>query len=152
VCTLVPVLGSACLTTSSSTTGFNPRSHREVDLEVAGEVRHRVEKGQTLYRIARTYGLSVDELMQANRIDDPRELKAGEELVVPGAHAPRAKVVETDSPEPTPPARPVASSPPLRAVRALRPKRKRAPRRHRSRGARRSSREDRCAGNDALCR
>ena len=79
--TLVPALGSACLTTSGSTTAFAPRSHREVDLDVSGEVRHRVEKGQTLYRIARTYGLSVDELMQANRIDDPRELKSVAEAV-----------------------------------------------------------------------
>ncbi len=119
VCTLVPVLGSACLTTSSSTTGFSPGSHREVDLDVSGEVRHRVEKGQTLYRIARTYGLSVDELMQANRIEDPRELKAGEALVIPGAKAPSAKVVEADSPEPTPPARTVSSTSPPRQQKAM---------------------------------
>jgi lipoprotein NlpD len=105
---LMTVLLGACVTTSGSSTGFSPRSHREVDLVESGEVRHRVEKGQTLYRIARTYKLSVDALMQANRIDDPRELKSGEELVIPGAHMPSAQVVDADSPEPAPPARTVS--------------------------------------------
>jgi len=119
VCTLVPVLGSACLTTSASGSGFAPRAHRELDLDAAGEVRHRVEKGQTLYRIAKTYGLSVDELMRANGIDDPRELKAGEALLIPGAQKPTPKVVEADAPEPTPPSRPLAPSQEKRQPKAV---------------------------------
>lgn len=57
-------------------------------------VRHTVGPGQTLYRIARTYGLSVDELMAANGIEDPRTLKVGQELSVPGA----TKVLEVVPP------------------------------------------------------
>lgn len=68
---------------------------------------HKVEKGQTLYRIAKAYGVTVEELMDANRIEDPRDLKVGELLYVPGATLHRA--VETyDSPEPDPPKREVA--------------------------------------------
>jgi murein DD-endopeptidase MepM/ murein hydrolase activator NlpD len=116
---VVGALSSACVTTSASS-GFVPAAHREPDLVTAsGEVRHRVEKGQTLYRIARTYGLSVDELMRANAIDDPRELKVGEWLRIPGAEAPKAKVVEADSPEPTPPARPAAATPEKKAPKVL---------------------------------
>jgi len=48
-------------------------------------VRHRVKPGQTLYRIARSYGLTTAELMEANGIDDPRTLAVGQELVIPGA-------------------------------------------------------------------
>jgi len=69
--------------------------------------KHRVEKGQTLYRIAKTYGLSVEELMAANGISDPRELAVGEELVVPGSGAPKP-VAPADSPEPVAPARAVS--------------------------------------------
>jgi lipoprotein NlpD len=56
--------------------------HREPALVI---VRHRVEPGQTLYRIARTYGLTPEELATANRLEDPRALSVGQELVIPGA-------------------------------------------------------------------
>ena len=46
---------------------------------------HVVQKGETLYRIARTYGLDPRELMDANGISDPRTLAPGQELFVPGA-------------------------------------------------------------------
>jgi murein DD-endopeptidase MepM/ murein hydrolase activator NlpD len=91
------LLGSACVTTEA----VSPRAgaletHVEPDQAL---VTHRVEKGQTLYRISRAYGLTVEELMDANRIDDPRELKAGELLYVPGAKE-RRPVPEYDAPEP----------------------------------------------------
>lgn len=52
--------------------------------DVAGVV-HVVRRGQTLYRIARTYGIEPADLMQANGITDPRTLAVGQELFVPGA-------------------------------------------------------------------
>ena len=78
-------------------------THVEPELVVT---RHRVEKGQTLYRIARAYGLTVEELMQANNLEDPRELKAGEELWIPGSASVKP-VPEFDAPEPAPPPRQV---------------------------------------------
>ncbi len=84
--------------------GVLSNEHREPELLV---VTHTVEKGETLYRIARTYGLTVDELMLANRLDDPRELKVGETLEIPGAKEKKA-VTTFDSPEPEPLARPRA--------------------------------------------
>jgi murein DD-endopeptidase MepM/ murein hydrolase activator NlpD len=51
-------------------------------------VYHTVERGQTLWRIARSYGVGVDELAAANGIDDPDRLEAGVRLLVPGATAP----------------------------------------------------------------
>ena len=73
-------------------------------------MRHKVEKGQTLYRIARTYGLTVDELMAANGIEDPTTLQIGQELVIPGSGSLKP-VVAADSPEPEPPAHPPAAPP-----------------------------------------
>lgn len=104
---LVSLLGSACATTQT-----HIRSDAVEQLRVEpgqAVVTHKVARGQTLYRIARAYGLSVEELMDANRIDDPRELKAGELLYVPGAKE-RKTVAEFDAPEPEPAPRAVPAS------------------------------------------
>lgn len=52
-------------------------------------VYHRVERGQTAYRIAKTYDIDTDVLLEANGIDDPRTLKVGEMLWIPGVTATR---------------------------------------------------------------
>jgi murein DD-endopeptidase MepM/ murein hydrolase activator NlpD len=102
---LVSLLGSGCVTTQVLKAGALT-THVEPDQAM---VTHPVQKGQTLYRIARAYGLTVEELMDANRIDDPRELKAGELLYVPGARE-RKAVPEYDAPEPEAQPRPVTAS------------------------------------------
>lgn len=50
----------------------------------ARAVYHTVAPGETLYRIGKTYGVSVDDLMRANRIRDPSKLKQGQTLYIPG--------------------------------------------------------------------
>ncbi|HVP66671.1 MAG TPA: M23 family metallopeptidase [Anaeromyxobacteraceae bacterium] len=68
---------------------------------------HVVQKGETVYRIAKTYGLEPRELMEVNGLSDPRTLHTGMELFIPGA--PRALEVPTLPPgavEPAPPASP----------------------------------------------
>lgn len=99
------LLVSACATTHVPAKTGALQTHVEPDQSVT---THKVGKGQTLYRIAKAYGLSVEELMDANRIDDPRELKAGELLYVPGARA-RKTVTEYDAPEPEPLPRPLTA-------------------------------------------
>ena len=51
-------------------------------------VRHTVAPGETMYRIAKNYGITVEELSEANGIDDPRTLVLGQELVIPGVERP----------------------------------------------------------------
>ena len=90
-------------------------------------VVHVVKKGETLWRIARAYGITPADLMETNGISDPRAVPAGMELFVPGA----TRVVEVPpapgSPAPaeadpaeaaTPPrpARPPSAAPVLPAV------------------------------------
>jgi lipoprotein NlpD len=48
-------------------------------------VYHTVQKGQTLYRIADAYGLSVEVLRRSNHLGDPKKLQVGTRLWVPGA-------------------------------------------------------------------
>jgi murein DD-endopeptidase MepM/ murein hydrolase activator NlpD len=55
-----------------------------VEPELLGTT-HVVQKGETLYRIARTYGIDPRELMEANGISDPKSLVVGQALFVPGA-------------------------------------------------------------------
>jgi len=46
---------------------------------------HPVKKGQTLYAIAKAYGMSVEELQSINGIQDPSELDVGHHLWIPDA-------------------------------------------------------------------
>jgi len=55
-----------------------------------GMVVHIVGPGQTLFRIARAYGVSLAALIEANRLRSPNAIAAGQRLLVPGARAPVA--------------------------------------------------------------
>ena len=48
-------------------------------------VVHVVRRGETMYRIARAYGIDPADLMETNGIADPRNVDVGTELFVPGA-------------------------------------------------------------------
>ncbi len=72
------------MTVGCVTAGPVGLSSRHVEPELVA-VKHRVEPGQTLFRIARAYGVSPDDLAAANGISDPRSLAIGQELVIPGA-------------------------------------------------------------------
>jgi lipoprotein NlpD len=48
-------------------------------------IYHPVQKGQTLYAIAKAYGVSVEELQQSNGIREPSELDVGHHLWIPDA-------------------------------------------------------------------
>jgi lipoprotein NlpD len=55
-----------------------------VEPDLVGVV-HVVKRGETVYRIAKSYAIPPRELMEANDLRDPRLLEAGMELFVPGA-------------------------------------------------------------------
>ncbi len=48
-------------------------------------VYHPVLPGQNLYRIALTYKVPIEALIDANRIQDPGKIQAGQKLFIPGA-------------------------------------------------------------------
>ena len=49
---------------------------------------HIVARGETLTAIAKMYKVTVDELQQANHIEDGRKLQAGQTILIPGASSP----------------------------------------------------------------
>jgi len=48
-------------------------------------IYHIVERGQTLYRIAKTYNININELMRINKITDSTQVGIGQKLFIPGA-------------------------------------------------------------------
>ncbi len=56
-------------------------------------LRHRVRRGETVWDIARFYGISRDAIISANKITEPKRIKVGAKLFIPGI-APISK--ETD--------------------------------------------------------
>ncbi|MEA3368991.1 MAG: LysM peptidoglycan-binding domain-containing M23 family metallopeptidase [Candidatus Ratteibacteria bacterium] len=60
-------------------------------------VYHRVKKGQTLWRVSKTYGVPLEELIRINRISDVRRIKTGQLIFIPGTKA--KKKVATYQPE-----------------------------------------------------
>ena len=63
---------------------------------------HRLQPGQTLYSLARTYDVPLDDLMRANGIVDPTTIPAGRPIFIPGA-------VGTGRPSSPDPSAPVVS-------------------------------------------
>jgi LysM repeat protein len=49
----------------------------------SGDVVHMVVSGDTLLSIARRYGVTVNEIIQANNIPNPNSLTVGQQLVIP---------------------------------------------------------------------
>jgi len=68
-------------------------------------IYHTVQPGQTLYRIAKTYGIEEDRLARINGIRDPTQLKASQRLFIPGATH-MLRVPATSSPAVRAPVRP----------------------------------------------
>lgn len=66
-----------------------PAHHDEPAL--AGIV-HVVRRGETIWRIARAYGIDPADLMETNGVADPHAVEIGTELFVPGA----SRVVEVE--------------------------------------------------------
>jgi LysM repeat protein len=54
---------------------------------------HVVQPGENLYRIALKYGVTVDDLMRANGLVDPRQLRVGQVLIIPGPAGPAGDVI-----------------------------------------------------------
>lgn len=61
-----------------------------------GQGQYRVVKGDTLTRIARQHGQSVDSLMRMNNLRNPNQIRVGQVLTVQGGSQPAAP-----GPEPT---------------------------------------------------
>lgn len=80
-------------------------------------IYHRVESGQTLNSIAKTYNVSPQEILRINRLREPVNLKEGDAVFIPGASVEKIVEAHKDDVIPTKPIEPkkrpsVASIPP----------------------------------------
>ena len=57
-------------------------------LHPAGANTHIVARGETLTSIAKMYKVTVDQLQQANHIEDGRKLQAGQTITIPTSATP----------------------------------------------------------------
>lgn len=75
---------------------------------------HVVQRGETLFRIALRYGISVDSLMSVNGITDATRIHAGNQLRISqlAASAPPAAAQVASNPPPAPPAAQAAAPAP----------------------------------------
>ena len=62
-----------------------PPELREV---LRADVFHRVAPGETVWRLAKTYDVTPEEIMRANRIERPEDLKMGQQVRIPRAAPP----------------------------------------------------------------
>ncbi|MDP8959842.1 MAG: LysM peptidoglycan-binding domain-containing protein, partial [Actinomycetota bacterium] len=53
----------------------------------AGSGAYTVRQGDTLSRIAQRHGVGVEQIAQANDIDDPDRIYVGQSLVIPSAES-----------------------------------------------------------------
>ena len=62
-----------------------------------GQVRHVVQPGENLFRIALRYGLTADQVAAANGISDPSRIYVGQTLIIPvaGSVAPPVSAAST---------------------------------------------------------
>ncbi len=65
----------------------NPPPVAQLSAENTG-VTHIVAPGETLFRIATNYGLTVSEVQTANSISDPTVIFVGQEIFIPGIEPP----------------------------------------------------------------
>lgn len=59
---------------------------------------HVVQRGETLFRIATQYGVTVNQLASINNIADPTLIYAGQQLVIPNVEAPQAAALDLPAP------------------------------------------------------
>lgn len=52
-------------------------------------VMHTVARGETLFRIAQSYGVTMNSIVQANVLSNPEVIYPGQMLIIPGVEAPQ---------------------------------------------------------------
>lgn len=93
-----PATGGATLppiatTSTTSTTVFVPTT--------IVYVYHEVQSGETLFKIAENYGVTVDEIIAANDLIDPDHIEAGATLRIPPGTRPVPPPASTGGSTPT---------------------------------------------------
>jgi len=79
----------------------SPATHQEVDRGNFTGVYHKVETGQTLWRISKIYEVELETVQWVNDVEDVTELRVGRVLFIPGVTRKRAVVPFLPDEEPS---------------------------------------------------
>ncbi|MDP2935473.1 MAG: LysM peptidoglycan-binding domain-containing protein [Dehalococcoidia bacterium] len=90
---VVPVVGFA--PTPSSTASATPLP---TATPTPGPTIYKVAPGDTLYQIAKNYGVTIEAIVQANKLSDPRLINVGQELAIPATPTPAPRSTPTAKP------------------------------------------------------
>ena len=60
-----------------------PPEPPQPDRTIGGQLLYTIEQGDTLYSIARQFGVGVEALIELNNIANPDLIRAGDELFIP---------------------------------------------------------------------
>jgi len=75
----------ACAVSRNSSAPHDTRPGNPAGEQPPPGVFHRIEPGQTLYTISKTYGVALEAITATNHLADPDRIEAGETLFIPGA-------------------------------------------------------------------
>lgn len=89
IATLTPSLGPETATPTPETM-VTPMPSEPTPSPSAGTT-YVVQAGDTVFSIARAYGVSAQAIIQANALTDPDRITPGQELIIPAAEATPAK-------------------------------------------------------------
>ena len=101
----LPLLAAALLLALASACAVGPAPRPDPPPRPATGVEHTVERGETLWKISRAYGVSIEMIALANELDSKSRIDVGQKLFIPGATRPLDSGAD---------ARPAASRPPPR--------------------------------------
>lgn len=73
----------------SGCTGHKSKESFRVEEVSLPGVWHRIESGQTLWRISKAYDIELEELVEINRISDARKINVGQLIFIPYVDAPK---------------------------------------------------------------
>jgi LysM repeat protein/ribosomal protein L37E len=96
-------LPTATSTATPTRTPTNTTTVTPTPTETRVDIYHVVAVGENPGAIAARYGMSLEQLMEANSIEDPRRLRVGQALLVPPTWTPENATPNPDwTPTPTP--------------------------------------------------
>lgn len=79
---------SACATVNNLQPQASVSS--QPSIQPTGGVLHTVQKGETLWRISKTYQIDLEDILRANKIPDSNTIATGQTIVIPGGPAKNA--------------------------------------------------------------